>query len=283
MAHRSLTDLNKFQDFELYAKSMIACKDADPVYPFLKEVIKKEGFELTSSIYNYSYFYSIESMVRLQRNECNFFQCKFGTERGRTPQVRRFENYMKSWLAYEKSVILPRSYTVGSGREFAELLKESVPYYGHWVSYKITELFEKVGGFTNLAPADMNIEGSDLNGTSGPVGGLRVLYGEDTVYGQSIVPEWEALGKTLAARWSVDIAEVESLLCKFRKLVAGKYYVGHDVAELKHLEHLWTPSEFKDMIQSAGLDYAVCNQGLVKNNKSVYATTGVIVNALTEE
>lgn len=276
--HRPLNELHLFDDFEKYSRSMIFLNDIDPVYPLLKQIIKKEGFDPEKAVFWYSYFYSIESMVKYLRNEIDFTEAKYGIERGRTPQVRVTENKNKTVNAWNSRNWDQIARECRNGREFAERVKE-IPFFGHWVSYKITEIFAETLDYKNLKPNDMNLENADLSKTSGPTGGLRVLYGMDEVFDKSIVPEWEDLGRTLAARWNIDIGEVESLLCKFYKVVDGRYVIGKDVNEFIHLSHLWPEKEFIDLMESCKFHPRLLEKTYTAKESSIFKKTGVLMNS----
>ncbi len=276
---RTFEHLRDFKNFEVYAKALVESKDVDPVYPLLKEIIRFEGFDPTEAIFWYGYFYSISSMVKLLRKEIDFSQAKFGTERGRTPQVRRPENMAKTLAAWHRADVLIAAREAKNARVFANTVILPIPYFGNWVSYKYTELFEKVLDFTNLAPTDMNLEGADLNDHSGPCGGLRKLYGEDdAIYPRSMVAEWETLGQQLSQHWGYDLGQVETILCKGYKWIEGKYYVGHDIAEFKHLESLWSPQDFETLMSRAGFDAILWEEGVLNPRKRLYKDSGIIYN-----
>jgi len=275
--HRPLAELENFQLFEEFSLALVKSKDVDPVYPFLKNVIALEGFNAEEAIFWYGYFYSIESMVLLLRGAKTFSECKFGTERGRTPQIRRLENMQKTQAAWLAAGVTKRAETAQTGREFAEFIK-TMPYFGGWVSYKYAELFEKTLGYTNLQPSDMNVAEGDPNGDGGPCGGLRALYGRRHTYSSAVFKEWEMLGQTLSARWGFDLGEVETSLCKYSKLLNGKYYIGHDVAEFTHLEHLWGKASFERLMTNTGFDTSLWVPGFVKTHKKAYKEHGTLIN-----
>jgi hypothetical protein len=219
-------------------------------------------------------------MVRLLRGEITFEQARYGIERGRTPQIRAVENKNKTLSTWNE--IRPGEFAKEAtcSREFAQFLRQ-VPYFGGWVTYKITELFEKTLGFDNLAPKDMNIAEGDVNGDGGPCGGLRHLYGLEERYTSDIVPEWEWLGKTLSERWGFDLGAVETCLCKWRKMKVGKYYIGHDICELTGhgVRSLWNENTFVDLMQASGFEESIWAEGFVKNHSKVYKEQGVILNS----
>lgn len=182
----------------------------------------------------------------------------------------------KTLTAWQQANITKVASEAENGRQFAEFLK-TIPYFGNWVSYKITEVFAETLDYQNLKPNDLNITTSELDGTGGPVGGLKVLYGIENTYSKEIIPEWEALGKTIASTYSCSIGEAESLLCKFYKLYDGRYYPGHDVAEFSSLELTLGQEKYKKIVNSCGFhsellkvhDHKVANRAYLKERKIV--------------
>lgn len=280
MNHRPLENLIDFKNFEIYSKALVNSKDVDPVYPFLKQIIHKEGFNPEEAVFWYGYFYSISSMVKLLRGEIVFEQARYGIERGRTPQIRIGTNKEKTLSAWKTIRPMEFAREAKNSREFANYLRQ-VPYFGGWVTYKYTELFEKTLGFSNLAPTDMNISEGDVNGDGGPCGGLRHLYGISETYSSAIVPEWESLGKTLSERWGYDLGAIETCACKWRKMRVGKYYIGHDICEFTDdsVRSLWRENDFIDLMKSAGFQEEIWEHGFVKENQKMYKEQGVIINS----
>lgn len=250
--HKPFEELVDFAAFEQFSRILIATSDVDPVYPLVSEIIKQERFEAEWFVYIYCLYYSLDSAIKVCRifptsdswNEADFKSKAghirtFGAERRGTHRI--FENQLKAingWRAIKDQIIKVQSF--GNAVAFRELIK-SLPFQGDWAAFKITELHEKSLGYANLAPPNMDIGVRDVNSSLGPVGGCRLLYGIENTYPQSIAPEWEAMGVSLAARWSqqlgrtVDLGEVETCLCKYSKLAKGNYYPLHDINEFVHL------------------------------------------------
>lgn len=277
-SHRPLSQLHDFEVFETFSKALVNSNDVDPVYPFLAHIIRHEGFDPEEAVFWYGYFYSIESMVKLLRGQINFEEAKYGIERGRTPQIRDPKNKERTLSAWKSAKPTEFAARATSSREFAEYLRQ-IPYFGGWASYKYTELFEKTLAFDNLAPTDMNVAEGDVNGNGGPCGGLRWLYGIEDKYTSAIVPEWEALGVTLSRRWGYDLGQVETCLCKYRKLKVGNYFVGHDIQEFTHLKSLWSESVYRKLMEDSGFDERIFRDGFVKKHKRLYKDTGRILNS----
>jgi len=284
----NLSELHNFADFEKASLALIKTGDADPVYPFLKQLIAFEKFHPTEACFLYVYFYSLESMTAFLRKtslscgteeelKATFTGLKFGMERGRTPQVRDFNNFLKArraWLGINFSE------AVKSPAHFRAAMK-GVPYFGEWASYKMCEVFQRALGHSSLDLPDIGINEGDANSSTGPIFGLRYLYGIDNTFTRSIIPEWNALANTLAARWNADLSEVETCLCKVPKILKkGSYFVGHDIWELSLLKsHL---PDYSAIMNNCKFDPALWDLELdhkeVNKLKKAYVRDGILAN-----
>lgn len=274
--------LFNFTDFERASLALIQTQDVDPVYPFLKSIIKYEGFDAETAIFMYVYYYSIESMVLFMRglsqgeSPTKMFQqiSKFGMERGRTPQVRRIENFEKAfdrWLSVE-SILKSQTLDFNSGRE----LFKTIPFFGEWACYKICELMDQTLSYDNLKINGLGIENSDPNKNTGPVFGLRYLYGINNKYTKAIIPEWEALGWNLSKIWNAPIGQIESCLCKVPKILhKGSYVVGHDINEFLALKkpQIYTDNVFWQLIDECGFNHKFLHNHFSAVEKTAYIKT----------
>jgi len=157
---------------------------------------------------------------------------------------------------------------------------QTLPFHGGWASFKIAEIFEKAFGVDQFTIPDLGVVGRDPNSNDGPVGGLRWLYGRENEYDNGWYNVWDDLGSRLAEAWGVDIGKVETCLCKFSKLVGGKYYIGHDVAELVELEHVLDKKVYQS-IMIDNFDERLWRglHGVQKEHKNLYAKSGKILNS----
>lgn len=99
---------------------------------------------------------------------------------------------------------------------------------GRWASYKLAEVLLRVNGWPLCAP-DMGMDGA-----TGPRHGLAVLYGATGGSSREDVARMEGQGRDLQGRLTdlgvpLGIEQVETVLCDFHNLLAGRYYVGHDI------------------------------------------------------
>lgn len=274
-----MRQLFNFNDFEKASLALIKTQDVDPVYPFLNKIIQHEDLDPETSVFMYVYYYSIESMVHFMReisahkSPYETFKTigKFGMERGRTPQVRRPENFNKAfdrWLEI-KPQLQARNQDFNSGRE----LFKTIPYFGDWACYKICEVLDQTLGYQNLRINGLGIENADPNKNTGPVFGLRYLYGIDQKYKKEILTEWEDFGWELASKWSAPIGQVESCLCKVPKILhKGSYAVGHDINEFLALKkpELFSDEEFWHLIDSCNFDRKFLQHHFSQKEKTAY-------------
>jgi hypothetical protein len=131
---------------------------------------------------------------------------------------------------------------------FRHNIMTTLPMHGEWSSYKIAEVFEKSLDCESLRIQDLGISGKDIDSNDGPIGGLKWLYGREETYTNEIKPIWERFGANLASAWGVDIGEVESSLCKWHKMMTGKYYIGHDIHELIELKEILPEAIYNRMM-----------------------------------
>lgn len=271
--------LFNYYDFEKASLALIQTKDVDPVYPFLKSIINHENIDPETSVFMYVYYYSIESMVLFMR-EISTHKCpyetfnkinKFGMERGRTPQVRRIENFGKALSRWNeiKESLKQKTHDFNSGRE----LFKTIPYFGDWACYKICEVLDQTLGYDNLRINGLGIEDSNPNKNTGPIFGLRYLYGMDKKYSKQILKEWEVFGWSLAKKWGAPIGQVESCLCKVPKILhKGSYVVGHDINEFLALKdnNIFEEKHFWDLIDSCGFDHKFLQFHFSQKEKTAY-------------
>jgi len=270
--------LFNYGDFEKASLALIQTKDVDPVYPFLQKIIQHEKFDPETAVFMYVYYYSIESMIHFMRmvsdsteTVCFNKITKFGMERGRTPQVRRLENFQKAyqrWLEI-KPLLVTKEHNFDSGRE----LFKTIPYFGDWACYKICEVLDQTLGYNNLRIHGLGIENSDPNKNTGPIFGLRYLYGIDQKYDRKILTKWEEFGWELSKKWSAPIGQVESCLCKVPKILhKGSYVIGHDINEFLALKkpEIFSDKDFWNLIDSCQFDHKFLQHHFTQKEKTAY-------------
>lgn len=275
--------LHNFETFERASLALIRTRDVDPVYPLLRRVIEAERTEPEVAAFMYVYYYSLESMVRWVREhdrgrspaEAFAGVRHFGMERSRSPQVRQPSNFQAALERWQRilPIIRRRSLGFDSGRE----LIKTVPFFGDWASYKMCEVLDQALGYSNLRIKGLGIEGQDPNKPTGPIFGLRYLYGIDKKFSRAIIPEWERFGAELSRRWGAPIGEVESCLCKVPKILhKGSYLVGHDINEFLGLRRsgVFTDEQFWGLMDGCGFDRRFLEYHFTAKHKAAYVSTG---------
>jgi hypothetical protein len=103
---------------------------------------------------------------------------------------------------------------------------------GRWAAYKHCEVLRRVH--------DLPVEAPDMGHrfSSGPREGLATLYGPLEGQGEAVIAVLDGQGRDLQERLekrglTVDVEELETILCNWKSLLKGKYYVGHDIDELQ--------------------------------------------------
>lgn len=297
-------DSKFYDDFGLYCRALIGSKDVDPTYPVIKSIIEKEGVDPLWFAFVYVAFYNLETAILMCReipthehwfdNKRLFFVrrrdkiwSKFGHER--RGSARNVENQIKMFDAIARFLD-----TINDELEYLTAPEEiknwhidqysfrtalqTLPNHGGWASFKIAEIFEKSFDFNNFTIPDLGVVGRDPNSNDGPVGGLRWLYGRDNKYDANWYEVWERFGARLAKSLNVDIGVVETCLCKWHKMVSGKYYIGHDIHEFHELEIVLGRKNYRSIMSDHfNPEIWVDFHGVQKQWKSTFSSKGEIV------
>jgi len=290
-----------YRDFDLYSRALMGSQDVDPTYPVIKSIVEKEGFDPYWFAFVYVGFYSLETAIKMCReipthehwhkNVKLFAErrrdkvwSKFGHERrGTARNIDTQINNFKAVAVFLESINDEMEFKTApkvwqdwhkDQASFRTAL-QTLPFHGGWASFKIAEIFEKSFGVEQFTIPDLGVVGRDPNSNDGPVGGLRWLYGREHTFDDKWYSVWDDLGSKLARAWRVDIGRVETCLCKFHKLVSGKYYIGHDIHEFHELEPVLGRKTYRSIMEEH-FDPEIWQDfhGVQKQFKSVYASKG---------
>lgn len=288
-----------YKDFDIFARALVSSNDHDPVYPVVRGILSEfPHYQPEWFVFVYVAFYNLETAIQF----CNIWPTsisfnepeshtkflmmrsagkfrKFGHER--RGSCRNPKNQLELFDAatcFIEDCIKGRGLKKANNLTFREVLMEH-PWHGSWSSYKIAELFEKSLGWDNLKINDLGISDRDPNSNDGPIGGLRWLFGREEKYNGKWFSIWDRFGAALSEAYGWGIGETETCLCKFHKLVSGKYYVGHDVDEFSDLRHVLSPESYERILANNFTGF--WEEGIkgVKNHqKKHYHKTGEILN-----
>jgi hypothetical protein len=268
--------MNKYTQFDRFARNLVMSKDVDPIYPFIgKGLFKVDKYyrdEVDPVWFTFIYvlFYSLESAILF----CNRFPTSksfkessfrklrestfthFGIERrGKQRQVdtmvRAIMDVIIPMCDQSDNRYLPEISRLTN--KDLRLLIAGKYNHGVWSAFKIAEVLEKAFGYNNLKINDLGLEGRDPNSNDGPVAGLRHLFGESRKWTQYDFEGWDKFGHELAKSYKFDIGEIETCFCKWHKIRNGKYYIGHDIDELYALKSVVGGSGYlHQMFENAG-------------------------------
>lgn len=246
-------------DLAAFADEAKRSGDLDPAYPLLA-CLEKGMTEEEALWYSFVYvaYYNLTSanmawgLVKewLDGGELPtaVLRLPTGTERrglrGGAPLLRHLESLrekadehggLREWL----TAVL----TDDPERNWTELdaLLQTVQGNGRWASYKTREILWKVNGFP-LRATDTGMANS-----TGPRKGLalfRPRVVEMTSNNPDTINALERMASELrdeidAMGVELGIEELETALCDFKAMAAGRYYVGHDIDQ--QLEQLLRP------------------------------------------
>lgn len=244
--------------FATFGRHMISSWDIDPVYPVLRQLIRdldlgeREADWLTVL---YLAYYELSSGVTAFLAHPDPAQASIlsdeatlklptGIERRGLRQAHLMRIHLREWLErYDgeslftgaKEVMLPTSGPAGrvlrtklefNNSVLSELF-EGVRYNGRWAAYKGCEVMQKVRRYPVQA-----VDAGHQNST-GPREGLALFFPKLQGQSPTVIGALDRQTDVLimcAAEHGTGLAveECETLLCDFRSLTEGRYYVGHD-------------------------------------------------------
>lgn len=242
------------RDLLKFSIHLVGSEDIDPLYPVLRALIEEQGLDEEEGLwlsFLYVAWYNLPSAWRA------FTTCPepdpriveelenawpTGTERrsNRGGKVRgHIASYLEAigrgkqheWLTQGLRSARNTQRMNDNWRVLNERL-QSLHGNGRWAAYKACEVYQKVNGIEVEAP-DMGHRFS-----SGPRQGLALLYGPLEGQDDRTVARLDRQGESLTGwlqrhRLDVSVQEVETILCNWKALVHGRYYVGHDIDELQ--------------------------------------------------
>lgn len=242
------------EDFATFAKAQIASGDLDPMYPVLAALYKARGWDRETSLWHtllYLTWYHVGSaehvfwacpkpgpldevkaaLVVPTGVERRGFRGNGGGHKGRdfvAAALRRAHLQGGSLAAW---VDFYASYKGAVGWRAVRGMIEELPGGGSWSGYKWADLMAHVHGYSITAD-DIGVGGGSP--TAGPVPGMVRLTGlpwercaRDSMLQQAMLEEFQARGVPFTG-----LDQMETALCDFNSLCAGRYYVGHDIDDM---------------------------------------------------
>lgn len=240
--------------FAEFGQHMLDSADIDPIYPVLRQLIADLGLTPAQAewlVILYLAYYEITSALTAFREHPDphreapgryllhdraTLKLPTGIERRGLRQAHLMGDHLEDWLQRfdgQTFFSAPRELFVltDEGRHFnAGVLGAyltGVRFNGRWASYKAIEVMQKVLGWP-VAHADAGHDGS-----TGPRRGLTLFFPEVKGNGPRAIDRLDEqtdvlMRATRAHGVDVHVEEVETLLCDFKSLAHGRYYVGHD-------------------------------------------------------
>jgi len=245
----------RLPDLFRFGRHLVSSRDIDPLYPVLHDIHRTQGMEPQQALWHsflYVAWYHLPSAMAAY--ECSPLPGRWlvrhldaswptGIER-RNNRGGRVADHIRSFLEATRRTQLwdwfsdgldMESFTPEGRIQNWRILNErlqTIHGNGRWAAYKHLEVLRRVHNFPVWAP-DMGNQFS-----SGPREGLAMLYGDIEGQTSRVIAKLDRQGVDLQRRLAkhglvVDIEELETILCNWKSLVKGKYYVGHDIDELQ--------------------------------------------------
>lgn len=229
----------------IFGHQLITSEDVDPLYPVIEYYIK--GMDIEQQLWFialYLAYYNLPSAIlAFQSRPYGFMGDSFpemfnhfpiATER-RNLRGGKIKPHLRDYLRYCRYGQMPTLMQGWKDRHPREnyecfwVTAQDIWQNGRWAAFKWAELLKKVLHWQLEAP-DMRMEFC-----TGPKAGLELLYGHPSASVKQLNRYGEDLMLRLANKgvFIADWEQLETVLCNFRSLKNGRYYVGHDIDEMQ--------------------------------------------------
>jgi hypothetical protein len=250
----------RFEELVAFMEAMHHSHDLDPLYPVLRKL--ENNFNREQSLwlsFLYVAWYNLPSAWKMfcmttypTELACLWVDPKWptGTERRANrggKVIEHIQDYMLKIAGsrnqhhwYTKDLQLDEGVWAVTDElegnwEILNSRLQTLHMNGRWAGYKHCEVLQKVNDIPVTAPHMGHVN------SSGPRQGLAMLYdcGGLTDNSPDTIAELDAMGWDLVVRLRkatslhLEVEDVETILCNWKSLMKGKYYVGHDIDELQ--------------------------------------------------
>jgi hypothetical protein len=235
---------NHLRHFVEFSKRQLSSGDIDPMYPVLREVYAKEEVDLETALWRtflYVTWYNVGSAELAWKRypspaRLDTIRLPTGTERrafrGNDLAQVHVNAMYEAVFRPHRSLSAWVRVCVGEGGErgwrSVRSSFQSIPYGGHWSSYKWADLLKNVHGYAITAD-DIGVGGGGES--AGPIPGMVTLTGEnwkrcarDVGLQKELLAETRKRGVAFSG-----LDQLETCLCDYNSLTHGRYYVGHDI------------------------------------------------------
>lgn len=230
-----------WDDYARFHKLALETWDVDPTYPVLNHIADELGLSLEDRIrlvMRFVAYYHIGSGLAAFTGQGPVLPC--ATERRGHRDNRKLVRHLNAleevevqpggWEKYFRQA-LDGSLGRRQGWAHLQVLLLDIWGNGRWAAYKTAEVLWKVCGFP--------VEATDMGHafSSGPRQGLALLAKVPAGNSKADVQELDEISERICARLRSEslvasVEEVETTLCDFHALHAGRYYVGHDIDQM---------------------------------------------------
>jgi hypothetical protein len=278
-------------DYARWHHLQVTTRDIDPAYPVLRHLANQLGLDRDGAawlvILHVAYYHLGSALAAFAHTPKPapptraLLRLPAGTERRAHRDPRQLERHWLALLEVFDHHGGPAAWIDAGTTDWRHLNTHLAAVHGNgrWAAYKLAELAQKVLGVPTVV-ADAGHAHS-----TGPRHGLALLRPIPPGNTPAVITHLDRITTELAADLGeTDLGQVETSLCDFHALAAGRYYLGHDIdAMAAQLEQV--PSELTVPVyaaRAATLPHRYLGElggwpGVDPARKTVYARTGRIV------
>jgi hypothetical protein len=230
-------------DLADFARRMLRSRDVDPAYPVLGELelLDTERDALWRSLLYVAYYDLASTQRAIARyphpdpailDDDDVLRLPHGTERRGLRAVAEMRRHLASVLDELDELDRVGRYLGAddyANRDDVARVLGRIRGNGRWATFKATEILSVVHEWP------LSARGADHAGSTGPRAGLSLFYAPlPPGNAPAAIAELdrvtvELLGRLHAEGVPLVVEELETLLCDFRAMSDGRYYVGHDI------------------------------------------------------
>jgi hypothetical protein len=212
-----------------------ATKDIDPVYPVMREYLVECGTsdsQMAWLVFLHVAYYHLGSALLVFGDNPNPHMPKPDRLKLPTATERRGHRDPDKLAGHFQALfdmfdVFGGPYAALCAPSWTEQIDRLLSVYGNgrWAAYKTAEMAQKVLG-RPIQPTDAQHADS-----TGPRKGLADVFGPQPAGNSTaVIADLDRRTTSLAANLGeTDLGYVETSLCDFHSLLAGHYYLGHDI------------------------------------------------------
>lgn len=227
-------------EFIGFSEDLVATEELDPVYCMLYKAKSSLGDDTVKRFMTAFYmFYHVGVASQLAETPSNKFWAKVGDIYSTAPRGKERRHYrgmvgtnsITSIFKFGSAEAFIDSMIKPTYLQIREHVKNNLNGFGDYMTWKIADMQDRVLG------QHVDWDGADKYLHKVPIKGAALIAVDESMIGESLLSVIEYMERKLAHLKApptydraLNIAEIETILCAYKGLKSGSYYLGKDIA-----------------------------------------------------